>query len=286
MIGKYKAFAAAAELKSLTRAAQRLQYTQSGISQLLRSLEDEIGFPLLVRGRLGAAPTPEGKQLLPYVQRMLAAAQDVQNMAADLRGAAAGTLQIGTFSSVAVNWLPKLLRGFAQEHPGVAIGVMNGTYSVVEDALSEGQIDCGFVTLPSREEFTVFPLARDRLMAVVGEESPLAALKEATAAQLADQPFIMPAEGYDYDIGKLFAAAGTAPNISFDIRDDFAAIAMVRQGLGITILPELMVKGLPLGGVRLIPIQGTGRKIGIAVSHMRYRAPAVKAFVEYVKVQI
>lgn len=283
MVSKYRAFAVAAELKSLTRAAEKLQYTQSGVSQLIRSLEDEVGFPLLIRGRLGAMLTPEGKLLLPFVQRMLSAAQDVQNMAGDLRGVTAGTLMIGTFSSVAINWLPKLLHGFTENHPGVNIGVMNGTYSVVEDALKEGRIDCGFVTLPSREDFLVWPLARDRLMAVVNEKSALAALKEATITELADQPFIMPAEGYDYDIGKLFASASTMPNISFDIRDDFAAIAMVRQGLGITILPELMVTGLPPDGVRLIPVRVTGREIGIAVSHMRYCAPVVKAFVEYVR---
>ena len=117
MSGKYRAFLATAELESLTKAADYLGYTQSGVSHLLNKLEDELGFQLLIRAKSGAKLTAEGEFLLPYAKQMLLAEKELSTVAQDLRGAAGGRLRLGSFTSVTVNWLPPCCKNFRRGIP-------------------------------------------------------------------------------------------------------------------------------------------------------------------------
>lgn len=280
---KYRAFVVTAELRNITRAADKLGYTQSGVSHLIGSLEAELGVPLLIRSKSGTVLTPEGTALLPYAQRFLELEEDIRNKASDLRGLTVGTLRIGTFSSVAIHLLPRILSRFQERYPGVEISIFNGDYAAVENALLDNAIEGGFVTLPSRDVFTVFPLVRDRLLAVVNAENPLGQASTLAPEDLKDQTFIVPAEGSKYNIGTLFSQAGISPKKWLNINDDYAAVVMVRQNLGITILPELMVRNLPTDGLRTIPLRGSERVIGFATHKNRYLSPAVRAFLEYTR---
>lgn len=279
---KYQAFVEAAELRSLTRAAEKLSYTQSGVSYLIGSLEDELGLPLLLRQKSGASLTPEGEQLMPYIKAVLDAIANVDQAAADLRGVSAGKLRIGTFSSVAIHWFPELLRDFKDAYPNVSCEVFNGNYSFIEQELLNFHIDCGFITLPARSEFNAVPLTHDRLMAVVNRKNRLSRRACVTPEDLAEQPFIVPAEGTHYNIGKLFSRFSVSPQIRFDMGDDYAAIAMVQQEMGVTILPEMMLRSLPMKNIKAVPIRDTEREIGIAVNASRRVSPAVKAFLRFV----
>ena len=91
---RYRAFVTAAECGSITRAAEILGYTQSGVSHLLDALETEFGFRLLVRGRGGCMLTVEGEKMLPFVRTMLSAADTVSEMAADIKGQNSGSIRI------------------------------------------------------------------------------------------------------------------------------------------------------------------------------------------------
>jgi DNA-binding transcriptional LysR family regulator len=279
---KYLAFIESAELHSLTRAAEKLNYTQSGVSYLIASLEDELGLPLLLRQKSGASLTPEGEQMMPYIKTVLDALANVEQVAADLRGVASGKLRIGTFSSVAIHRFPELLRDFKDAYPDISCEVFNGTYSFIERELLNFNIDCGFITLPAREEFTTMPLMHDRLMAVINRKNPLSRRTCITAEDLAKQPFIVPAEGTHYDIGKLFSRSNISPQIRFDMGDDYAAIAMVQQEMGVTILPEMMLRSLPMKNIKAVPIRDTEREIGIALNASRYASPTVRAFLRFV----
>ncbi len=278
---RYQAFQAAAEEHSLTRAAEKLGYTQSGISHLIDSLEEELGLKLLVRAKSGTRLTDAGEELLPYVRRLLAAAEDVSGKAGELKGLDTGRVRIGTFSSVAIQWLPELLLGFGEKYPGIETVIFNDTYSAVEDALANNRVDCAFVPLPSRPEFKTVFLASDRLMAILPCGDRLAKRRSVELRELVALPFIVPAEGTNYDIGKLFRQENAEPNIRFDVSDDYAAAAMVQKGLGYTILPELMILSQPLPGIRAVPIRNSEREIGIARNAVRCPAPAVNAFMEF-----
>ena len=278
-LAKYQVFLAVAEQQNLTKAAAVLGYTQSGISHLLSGLEEDLGMTLFIRGRQGAQLTPEGQHLLPYIQRILHAEQDLHAAADDLKQVLSGSLRIGTISSIAMSYLPRILQDFQEKHPQLELTVINGTYADLETDLLENRVDCAFVTLPSLKEFVITPLLRDRLMAILPESSPHTSQKQISLHELQHEIFIIPAEGSHYDIGKLFSAAEITPQSRFVIHDDFAALAMVRQGLGYTILPELLFDCLPQDGVCAAPLDNSEREIGIAVNRSRYQSPAIRAFI-------
>lgn len=280
---KYRAFAKTAELHSITRASEQLGYTQSGVSHLIATLEKELGIPLLIREKAGTTLTSEGRVVLSCVKQILEAEENLNNTVRNLRGLHTGTLRIGTFSSVSIRWLPEILSRFKFKYPGIEISIYNADYAQIEESLSKNAVDCGFVTLPSREEFFVQPLAHDRLMAVVPANSILCQKRELQPQDLAAETFIVPAEGTKYDVGKLFNQVGISPRDQLEFCDDYAAVEMVKQDLGVTILPELMVKSLPMDKICAIPICGSSRTIGLAANRDRQFSPVVQAFFQCVK---
>ncbi len=278
---KFKAFAEAAELQNLTKVAEKLGYTQAGVSHLINALERELGMKLLTRTKYGVRLTAEGELLLPAIKAQLAASEHVLETVAEIQGLSRGSVCIGTFSSAAISWLPKLLKEFNKRYPGIRTSVVNGTYATIEQALLENRVDCAFVTLPTREKFQKFPMAHDRLMVVVHQEHPFAKRCSIWPEELQGQPFIVPAEGTHHDIGKLFERAGVSPQICFDIGDDYAAIAMVGQGIGITILPELLVANIPMTHICTVPLQHSERIIALALNQVCPASLAVRAFQEF-----
>lgn len=280
---KYAALAAAVETGSLTKAAAKLGYTQSGISHLIRSLEQEVGFALLKRYKSGVQLTPEGQRLMPCIQQILTAEKNIHYLCEELRGVSTGHIVVGTFSSVAIAWMPELTSRFAALHPGIRLEIRNDTYSPLEEALLHDQVDCAFVPAPSRREFVTWPVYKDRLMAVMPATSQLAGKNSLTTQELKAYPYIVPAEGTNYDAGKLFSSAGVTPDIRFHAGDDYAALAMVRKGLGFTILPELLLGDTPVEGLCVIPLLQSERKICIAVNENRFLSPALQSFLTFVR---
>jgi len=274
---RYRAFLKAVETGSLTKAAGELSYTQSGVSHLIDALEDELGFKVLRREKKKTELTPEGAALLPSVQALIRAADTVDEVAAQINGVQRGHLTIGTFSSVAVQWLPGMLSVFIEKYPGIEVELRNGTYATVEEDLHSHRVDCAFVTLPQEGDLKVQFLAEDPLLAVVPENHPLARRAWVTPEDLEKEDFIIPAEGAGHDIGSVLRQMKTTPHIAFDISDDFAAVGMVRGGLGITLLPSLLIKDMPMDRLAAVPIEGFTRKIGLA-AFQRDISPVVKAF--------
>ena len=112
-------FTAATEQESLTRAAEQLGYTQSGISHMMQSLEDEVGFPLMVRTSSGIVPNHEGEMLLPIIRQLLNTSEALEQYIAKIKGADTGRIRIAAYSSVATNWLPGIIRDFQKDYPHV-----------------------------------------------------------------------------------------------------------------------------------------------------------------------
>ena len=151
-LAKYKMYITAVEQGSLTKAAQILGCTQSAVSHSIDSLEKELGFSLLKRGRGGMQLTSEGEQLMPALRNLLNSAEQLDQTASSIRGLDTGTVRIGTFTSVAVHWLPPILKEFQQDYPRVEFKLLNGDYHDVEQWLSDGSVDIGFINMPCQLE--------------------------------------------------------------------------------------------------------------------------------------
>lgn len=280
---KCRALLCAIDKGSITAAAEAMGYTISGISRMMAALESEVGFPLLRRGREGVTPTNECLRLLPSLREMVAQAEQCRQMAGELRGVMSGTIAIGTFSSVATHWLPNMICAFQKDYPNIDFEILMGDYPEIEQWILQGRADYGFLHLPTRPELKVMELARDELMAVLPEEHPLSQRNAVPAQLLGQEPFILldKAGNRDRDVMQVFERVGIVPKIRFTTLDDYAVMSMVEHGLGVSILPRLVLRRIPYR-IALRPLtQPAFRRIGLAMRRGEELSPAAKKFLEY-----
>ena len=280
-VNKYEAFMRAVELRSITRAAESLGVTQSAVSHMINSLESELGFALLRRSRSGAYPTGDGTRVIPAIRGILSSYEQLEQTASAIRGLDRGTVRIGTFTSVGVHWLPGIIAAFQAEYPNVELKLMSGDYHDVELWLADGSADLGFVSLPTRLRGEVRPLLADRLLAVIPAGHPLAGAAAFPVAELEHEPFIGLLETSDRDARSALAAAGVRPHIKYTTKDDYAVIAMVERGLGVSIMPELLLRNCS-ERVRCLELDPpASRTIGLCLPDAERAGPATRRFAEY-----
>ena len=277
---KYEVFAKTVELSSLTAAAQALGLTQSAVSHIIAAIEEELQLTLLKRSRTGARLTPEGERLLPYIKELLRQETLLHKAAEGLRGLAAGVVRIGTFTSVATHWLPGMMKEFQQLHPQVEFRLFNGDYHDVNQWLRQGSVDLAFTTLPMEHDCECIVLGEDRLMAVLPEGHPLAGQEVCAVADVAAEPFISLLETSDHDARRALDKAGLRPNVKFSTKDDYAILAMVRQGLGVSIMPELLLRGQNAVAVRPLD-PPSSRILALALPAGECTGPAARRFAEF-----
>lgn len=281
-IGKYEIFMKVAELGSLTKAAEELRFTQSGVSHTISGLEADFGFPLFVRGRGGLKLTANGERVLAPVREIMKWNEQLKQEVTAIHGLETGTVTIGTFTSVSVHWLPGILKRFRADYPYIGIRLMEGGYLEIEQWIEAGVVDCGFLSLPTRDKFETVPLARDRMLGIVAADHHLAGQPFLYFSQIAEEPFIMPKAGSDYDVRRALDRAGVKPSVAYSAGDDYAIMAMVESGLGISILPELVMRRQPYE-LRTLTLQEPGfREIGLAARSMKTSSPAARRFIQYV----
>ncbi|HIR86172.1 MAG TPA: LysR family transcriptional regulator [Candidatus Limivicinus faecipullorum] len=281
-ITKYQTLVAVVETGSLTRAAQAMGCTQSAVSHSIDSLEQELGFALLKRSRAGVHLTGEGERMIAAVRNLLNSAEQLNQTAASIRGLDSGTVRIGSFTSVAVHWLPPVLKEFQQDFPRVDIKLLNGDYHDVEQWLLEGSIDIGFVNVPCAVDCQCIPLMDDRLLAILPRHSRFDSYPKFPLVECETEPFISLLESSDHDARRALEAAGVKPNVRFYTKDDYAIIAMVEQGLGMSIMPELLLKGRH-DNIQILPlVPEAKRTIGIAIAAGDRAGPATRRFADYV----
>ena len=281
-LDKYTTFMAVVDTGSLTRAAEEFGCTQSAVSHCLDVLERELGFAVLKRSRGGVTLTDEGKRLLPAVRNLLGAAEQLRQTASSIRGLESGMVRIGAFTSVAVHWLPSVLKEFQHDYPHVEFRLLNGDYHDVEQWLTDGSVDVGFVALPSPVGCECIPLMEDRLLAILPKHSRFENYPKFPLVGGETEPFISLLESSDHDARRALEAAGVKPNVRFYTKDDYAVIAMVEQGLGISIMPELLLKGLK-NDLQILPlIPEAKRTIGLAIAAGDRAGPATRRFADYV----
>ena len=281
-LDKYQVFHTVVEQRSLTLAAASLGCTQSAVSHSLDTLEQELGFPLLRRGRAGVTLTAEGERLLPAVRDLLRSREQLRQTADAIRGLDTGLVRIGAFTSVAVHWLPAVLKEFQADYPNVEFKLLNGDYHDVEQWLSDGSVDIGFVNVPCALDCECITLMEDRLLAILPLGSRFASYPKFPLVECETEPFISLLESSDHDARRALEAAGVQPNVRFYTKDDYAIIAMVEQGLGISIMPELLLKGRNDRLLILPLIPEAKRTIGMAIAASEKAGPATRRFADYV----
>ncbi|MCI8329482.1 MAG: LysR family transcriptional regulator [Oscillibacter sp.] len=240
-MNRYLALQKIVELGSFTRAAEALGYTQSAMSQMIASLEEELSIKLLIRSRTGARLTLEGAELYPYVERLVYQYWAAREKANEIKGLETGVVRMGTLASISVHWLPGLLRDFQARYPGVEFVIHQGDYTSIQEWIKTGAVDFGFVNPKAVSGLETLVLKEGAMLAVLPEGHPLAELEAVPLELLAREPFILLEEGHYYEPLEGFRSLGVTPNIKYTIHDDYAIMTMVEAGLGVSILAELIL---------------------------------------------
>ena len=276
-----KAFLAAAETGSLSRAAEKLNYTASGVSQLISAMESDFGFPLLKRTSKGVSLTLEGEQMLPAVRAFVQQENRIYELAANINGLDIGEITIAAYSSIATHWLPKVISDFKKKYPDIHINLREGVRQEVLQCMDEGKADIGLLSGGDDIKYDWIPLAEDPMIAVLPKDHPFADADKFPLSRCVNEKFIMPALGKDEDVVKMFGKYNIEPDIVYSTNESFSAWAMVENGLGISITNELLMHGWECD-VAKVPVYPPEKiTLGMILPSLRHASPAVKRFVKF-----
>ncbi|MEH7735341.1 LysR family transcriptional regulator [Bacillus pumilus] len=279
---QYKVFLTVVECGSFTKAGDKLGLTQSGVSHNIAKLESELGVVLLRRNRNGLSLTDAGERMMPHIGQIIHHASLLEQEAALIQGMEVGSIKIGTFSSFSSKMLPQLIHRFTKVYPNIQVELYEGGYEEIEEWITSGTIDVGFLTQPSRE-FETIPLFQDELVVLMQEEHRFNTKKVIEVDSLHNESFIMPKSGCDLLIKKLLKERGVKPHVLFEIGDNNTLISMVQKGLGMTIIPTLILPP-QMSHTKVIPLEtSVYREINLAFKSFKAASPSAKRWIEVVK---
>lgn len=265
-VSKYKALLAAVDLGSFSAAANKLGYTQSGLTHMMNALEDELGFSILQRGYYGVKLTPGGERIIGRIRELVACEDALVNEVELIKSYGDNIIRVGAFSSMTTGIVPVVVERLSREFPDVTVNIQTGTVTELYGGLGEGRFDICFGSKNSKYDFKWIPLFQDRFYAVLPKGYPTHN-NEFPISGFNGTKFLMPGLGFDDDISAVFDENNVRPFVTQTYVDDPAIISMVEHNLGISMLSELILRGTA-ADVDLVPIvPGVYRNLAVSVKH-------------------
>ncbi|MDN4573179.1 LysR family transcriptional regulator [Pandoraea cepalis] len=279
-----RAFIAVAQTGSFTRAASRLHLSQPALTVQIRRLEETVGVRLFDRNSRNVALTPTGRELLPLLQKSL---HDMEHVLIDARAlgdGSSGTVRIACLPTFAASVLPELIQQVKAAVPRAGFHVRDVVAGVVETLVRNEEVDIGLTGGElSDAEIEVLYAGADHLVAVLPAGHPLSRRKRVSLTDLASVPLVLTAQGTSVRavVDGAFASGGCTPEIACEPTYMMTAVAMVRAGLGVTILPASAreVRAEPELRVRPIDHDAFLRPIALIKKRGRTLPPVTQTFV-------
>ena len=278
-----RAFVTVARSLSFTRAASKLNLSQPALTVQIRKLEEALGNRLLDRNSRRVEATRIGRELLPMLQKLLADSDAVMADARELGGTSQGTVRIAALPSFAASLLPDLIRAAREHEPRLRFVVHDAVASAVNHAVCREDVDIGLTGGDLVEpEIEIVRRGRDRLCLVYPEGHPIARLKRITVKDIAELPLVLTSTGTSVRavVDAALMRARKAPLIACEPTYMMTAVAMVRAGLGVTILPGSSRELAAEPSLRARPIDDAHmvRPIALIKKKGRTLPPASAAF--------
>lgn len=290
-LSQLRTFRVIAETLNFTRAAARLDLTQSAVSHQIKALETELGEPLFVRGKRGVKLSEAGQTALQYAERVLDLTEELREHLAQRERAPVGRVRAAAATQAFVHLFAPLFEDFMRLHPGVDLTFHTtpSTDQTVHDILNGG-VDAGFASLPVyAPALQVEPLFEDELHLAVAASHRLAARSEVPVREIARERVILfePGASIRRATDAFFAQAGLQPGLALESNDaDFIKL-MVTRGVGVSLLPAWAVRAERAAG-RLALLRLTGQRLvrSVAlVSRRRFQPVATRAFLDFMRGQ-
>lgn len=277
---QYEVFAKVVEYKTFYQAAQALNVTPSAVSHSITQFENELGFPLFIRNRTGVTLTPDGETVYPIVQSILNTESRLRQVADSIQGVNSGSIRIGGFSSVCINWLPPIIRSFRKKYPNIEISIVQGTFREIDEMVQQGKIDIGFSALPVASNLMVAPLINDPIYCVAPLNFTPQDKKHVTTDDIGNRHFILQKIDYEGGTKKALDRYNVTPNsISYSI-DDQSILAMVASNLGLGILPELALQRIT-DDVQVFPFsESFHRTVCLVTNKVQAEAPSTQRMIQ------
>jgi len=246
-------------------------------------LEEEVGFPLMVRTSSGIIPNNEGEMLLPVIRELLNTGESLEQHIAKIKGADTGRIRIAAYPSVATYWLPAIIRDFQKDFPHVEIQIIEMGSGAIQEIMENRQADLCIYAGGEEQSFEWIPLCREQMLVLVPAGHPLAEQGTVRLDDLMNEKFIMPMPDYDGEVRFILDKLDHWPQILFSACSDYAIINLVTEGLGISVLSELLLKNYAHHAVALPMEPPQERVLGMGVPQLKTASPVTRNFMRYVE---
>jgi DNA-binding transcriptional LysR family regulator len=240
----YIAFIKVIELGSFTKAAEHLGYTQSGISMLIKSLEEEVRTKLIIRSRTGISLTSDGEQLVRSIKNIVQTKEALEEAVARLEGMERAHIRIGILASVLHHYIAKAMKDFKEQYPKVTFELILGDYSEIEQMIKEGTVDFGFIHPEVTTDLSMVPFVSDEYVVCIPLKHRLTAYPSIALNDLNNEGYILIKDGSINPIQQYFQEQGISLNIICTVSEDRLAIELIKKGLGVSVMPSLIVPPL------------------------------------------
>jgi DNA-binding transcriptional LysR family regulator len=273
-------FAAVADTKHFTRAAESVHVAQPSLSRQISTLERELGTPLFNRARGNITLTAAGETLLPFARRILADVDNARVQVQELVGLARGQLSLGATPSLSTVLLPDTLRRFHDAYPGISIAIEERGGRDLVRLLAQGELDLALITLPLHTRdpaFMTSAILREPLVVAASDDNTMVRARWLHVRDLARYPMVMFRDGYDMRDVTLAACRRERiePHVAVEGGELDAVLGFVEAGLGIAVVPSMVIEGRPR--LRRIPFVRPGLSRTIGLAHRRDVVPSASA---------
>ena len=238
---KIKALLSAIKNKSLSKAAEEFGYTPSALSHIADSLEEELGVTILKRTPMGVELTKEGQIVYEKLENVILAEKELFSTISNLSLNDEVEIRIGTYSSIAQYVLPELLKSFKKDYPQTKVTIKVGNY--LKSWLEDDVADIVFCDEAPQGKTEWVPFIKDDYVAVL-PSTAYVNKKTINKEELYKNTYVSINEG---KLKKYFDESKFKEILSFDSVDENSVISMVKEGIGITVLPSMLVKKPPKG---------------------------------------
>jgi|GEM_PF-62638 len=274
------------ETGSLTAAAEKLGYTQPAITHMLKNLEAEVGFPILIRDKRGARLTPNGQKLMPTVYAHIKATNNFYEKAHQIKRQTEGTLILYTIQNLTINWLSSVIMYFRNDFPDIMIRIDEGKLDDAESVLDHEKADFAIVIdneeIRRNNKIELIPLYEDSPVALLPRKHPLSDVEKFPIRAFEDYPFIMQEGFTEYMYRVILEDNGIRPSVEATTSSDINLVSRVYSGFGLSLRSAQTMTNIRHGSIITKPLDiPFTYMVCIAYRKNDNLSPSAKGFIKF-----
>lgn len=242
---KYDVILEVVKTSNISQAAKNLNYSQSAISQTIKSFENEMGFPIFKRTNSGVMLLPNASSVIKSLEIIHQENLRLQQLSDAMTQSEIGTVRIGSFISFAMTYLPKILKEFTTKYPKIKFEIFTGNQQEIYEKLSRNEIDVAFTSMYGMDEFSYEVFLQDEFVVVLPCDHPFVTEPTVSINRIVDETYILSGERFDFEIGSFIHSLGLEPQYTFEIFDELVALKLIEAGFGISIFSKFFLDSIP-----------------------------------------